>query len=275
VFDIDLAVVERTQEVARALGGRIRAYHSDLSDEIPGLDIRTDIVVCDPFPSGDGSFEAMFWRVATALLHNEGILVTTVGPSHKPEIYARGALRMLDRAGFTLLDLRADLGRYELFEFELVDLERQLLQRLQVNSTVAHTKSLLAARYDGTGMSSAPPLDFAQWTRAAYSHYLTGQAGAVEQIQLARQRGVAGLDTPPALVDGLRPELLLPAMLRSSASNDPHRWRSQLGLPITELELVELDSLATAPRRTLSDDSGWLALMVRAIESWERWRLDE
>lgn len=275
VFDIDLAVVERAQDVARALGGQIRAYHSDLSNEIPELDDRTDIVVCDPFPSGDGSFEAMFWRVAAALLNSEGILVTTVAPSHKPEIYARGALRMLDLAGFTLLDLHANFGRYELFEFELVDLERHLLRRLRLNSTIAHTKSLLAARYDGAGALSAPPLDFAQWTRAAYSHYLTGQAGSFEQIQLARQRGLADLDTPSAPVDTLRPELLLPATLRSDASNDPHLWRSQLGLPITELELVELASLATTPRRTLSDDSGWLALMARAVESWERWRLDE
>jgi len=275
VFDIDLAVVERTQEVAGALGGSVQAYHSDISGETPAVDVRTDIVVCDPFPSGDGSFEGMFWRSTAALLNSEGLLVTTVAPSHKPESYARGALRMLDRAGFTLLDLRADLGQYELFEFELVDLERRLLRQLRLTSTVAHTKSLLAARHDGFAESSVPALDFARWTSAAYSHYLTGQAGAVEQIELTRQRGVAGLDPPPVLADALRPGLLLPATLRSSAADDPRSWCGQFGLPITEAELVELKSLTTAPRRTLSDECGWLTLMVRAIESWERWRLDE
>ena len=141
------------------LGGQVTTLQIDLSDS-QSLDSvpKVDMVVCDPYPSADGSFESMFWSRARKILGQRSILITTLSPSHKPTDFSRPALRTLHDLGFTLLDLRADYGLYESFGFEFTEVERQMLAKYKLESTISHSKSLMAAEM--TQRSYIEPIDF-------------------------------------------------------------------------------------------------------------------
>jgi hypothetical protein len=260
VVDIDRAVIDCVRRVAADLGAELSARQADLSADPSTADPSTadpstgsptgltaDLVVCDPFPSGDGSFESLFWVEGVKMLRPGGLLVSTVAPSHKPERYARGALSRLESLDLQLIDLKADFGRYEVFDFELVAVERAFLAELGLVATISHTKSMLTARYLGNAtLDAGPPVDFARWSAAASAHYLTAQAGRRRQLDLTRRRGPSPpAGEPPA---GPTPSEPTPA---------------EPGAPTERAGLTDL-----------TDAAGWLDLARRAIESWERWRLD-
>lgn len=237
VFDIDQAVLDCAERAARELGSQLSARQVDLSVGA-ATDVGTAaVVICDPFPSADGSFERMFWETAAAYLRPKGILISTLAPSHKPEQYAQGALSVLSELGFQLMDLRADFGRYEVFEFEFVPVELELLRELGLQSTISHTKSLFAARRVGDAhRAESRQLNFAGWSAAAQAHYLTVQAGTERQRLIAEQRGPRG----------------------AGGGSD-------------EARESDAESSIGSPGPT----PDWFDLALRAIESWERHRFDE
>jgi predicted methyltransferase len=263
VADIDAQVLAQAERVAAELGGELATVHADLSGaalELPPA----DIVVCDPYPSGDGSFEAFFWLQANACLRSGGLLITTIAPSHKPEIFSRGALGQLDRLSFQILDLKANFGRYEVFGFEFTPAERAIMHDLGGACTISHTKSLVTARAPEGGVSGskveAADIDFVRWSSATLSHYLTLQAGVAEQVDIANSRGLSRLaaEERPGTPEGMVLSDLRPALAGRIAPYLPES-RGSLAVLLAEG----------------SADSSEFGLALRAIESWERWRLEE
>jgi predicted methyltransferase len=291
VIDIDRGVLNTVQETARALDARVHTHHADLSQAV--LEHRADchLVVSDPWPSGDGSFEGVFWSHVAGILRPGGISISTVSPSHKPLGYEAGALKQLRVLGLCLLDLQADFGRYESFDFEFTPYETNILNRYGLKSNIHHTKSIVAARkISANGFSSeasAPALDFNRWSAAAMGHYLTIQAGVDDQRQLAAERGVSAPPAPDSeeAQRGLRIELILPPELRDrtaqiatlSRERQIDAWGALLaeaGVNPTGDELTELVGLSQSGEIKQDGPLARLGLAIRAIESWERWRLD-
>jgi hypothetical protein len=296
VYDIDAAVLETAERVSGGLGAKLQTHQADLSKAVLEHAEQADVVVSDPFPTGDGSFEAMFWSQVARILKPRGISITTIAPSHKPIGFDRAALVRQQELGLALIDLQADLGRYETFPFELSEYERQVLQRLGLKSTVSMTKSLMAAvkvapPIVGNG-KVGPDFDFAAWSSATADHYLTHQAGKAEQQDLAANRGAASTaetsgDRSEKKKSGMRADLVLPdsaratlhQMLSSAGSDDQIRqsWRgafSEASIPILDEELHELIRLSKSAEVSQAGALAELGLMVRAIESWERKRMD-
>lgn len=296
VYDIDAAVLETAQRVSGGLGAKLQTHHADLSKAVLDHADQADVVVSDPFPTGDGSFEAMFWSQVARILKPRGISISTIAPSHKPIGFDRLAFIRQQELGLALIDLQADFGRYETFPFELSEYERQMLQRLGLKSTVSMTKSLMAAvkvasPTVGNG-KSGPDFNFAAWSAATADHYLTHQAGIREQQDLAANRGAASRenangDKAEQHKNGMRADLVLPdsarttlqRMLSSARSDDQIRqsWRSafsEASIPILEEELGELIRLSQSAEMSQAGPLAELGLMVRAIESWERKRMD-
>ncbi|HYH05732.1 MAG TPA: bis-aminopropyl spermidine synthase family protein [Thermoanaerobaculia bacterium] len=285
-IDIDSEVLSKAHQVASELGATVETRHADLSDFNEADGASYDIAVADPFPSGDGSFEALFWQRAAELLRRSGLLISTTSPSHKPIEYSRGALARLSDIGFALVDMRADFGRYEVFSFEFADYERQVLHRLGLRSTIAHTKSLFTATLTGAAAGdTAAHFDFGRWTEAAASHYLTRQAGLDGQIVLAERRGVAsdmtvsvserrnGLDISCALPPELA-KRVSKATVVDTVRNLLRDGLTAAGIPVMVTEIEELASLWSGASVT-SRDAPRLTLAVRALESWKRWRMDD
>jgi hypothetical protein len=284
VVDIDRMVLAAVTDLSSKLGGEVSIEHADLTrnDSTPaGI---WDVVVTDPFPSGDGSFEGPFWQRAVGKLKKDGLLVTTVGPSHKPREFAAGALHLLRQLGFETCDMRAASAIYEVFPFEFVPYEQQVLESLRLSSTVSHTKATICARRCFVPRSPTPVFDLSAWQSAAQNHYLTVQAGIDDQRALAAARGPSRTFTPARAGTslGLRIDLLASTQqpdardhgascvgrLLDSLQNDgaPRPSREEAG----ELERLERSS-------DISEDGplAQLGLAIRAIESWTRWRLDD
>jgi hypothetical protein len=240
-IDIDRAVVDGVKQVAAVLRAELTTLHEDVSANGTLSECNATVVICDPFPSADGSFERMFWLRAASCLCLNGILITTVAPSHKPEEYASGALSALRELGFQLLDLRPNFGQYEVFDFEFVAAERMLMRDLGLRAGVSHTKSLLAARLVGRPSAAhSQQLDFRRWTEATKRHYLTQQAGLAEQQHIIQERGTGGDWTRREIVSSAKGAA---SVLGSCPSAD---W----------------------------EQADWLDLAQRAVESWRRHRLD-
>jgi hypothetical protein len=242
--DIDQAIIEGVNRVAAALHAELTTLHQDVSagGGAPS-DCEATAVICDPFPSADGSFERMFWLRAADCLCPNGILITTVAPSHKPEGYSDGALSLLRQLGFQLIDLRANFGQYEVFDFEFAVAERNLMRDLGLQSGVSHTKGLLAARFLGRSPAApVPQFDFSSWTEAAKSHYLTKQAGVAEQQRIIHERGTG----------------------RRLSGNDRQIVNDTRGSVTAVVDGAS----------GYQEEPDWLNLAQRAVESWERCRLD-
>ena len=263
VVDIDTEVLARARRVAHELEAEILTVHADISAGALNLPVM-DIVVCDPYPSGDGSFEAFFWRQAISCLRPGGLLITTVAPSHKPERYAWGALTQLEKLSLHLIDLKADFGCYEVFDFELSDIERSILGDIGGICEISHTKSLLTARLGfesttrpATGESD---IDFERWTSAALSHYLTQQAGVARQANIAELRGPSAVSAEGAPGDfsGATSWMVTADLVERITPYLPAGRQSELA----------------SFRGAQAIDSNEFSLVLRAIESWERWRLD-
>jgi hypothetical protein len=296
VYDIDAAVLETAERVSGGLGAKLQTHHADLSKAVLDHAEQADVVVSDPFPTGDGSFEAMFWSQVARILKPRGISITTIAPSHKPVGFDRSAFIRQEELGLALIDLQADFGRYETFPFEFSEFERQILQRLGLKSTVSMTKSLMAAvkvasPAIGSG-KSGPDFDFAAWSSATADHYLTHQAGIRDQQDLTARRGAASTedtrrDKPEKRTNGMRADLVLPdsarttlhRMLSGARSDDQiqQSWRSafsEASIPVLDEELSELIRLSKSAEVSQAGTLAELGLMVRAIESWERKRMD-
>ncbi len=274
VIDIDRAVVDGAIRVAMDLGGQLTALHADLSAGSESREEAATIVVCDPFPSADGSFEEMFWRKASNILQRGGLLITTAAPSHKPEQYAHGALSLLPELGFQLIDLRANFGRYELFGFELAAVELDLLRELDITCTVSHTKSLLAARYLGTAHeSNFTNIDFAKWSAATQSHYLTTQAGIQQQLDIVKQRGPANHTNAIDAVQETNQSIRARSITGRSSTSSISAAGDPFGDAFSEAERNSLRNFMDASTG-IDANSGWLDLALRAIESWNRLRFD-
>lgn len=287
VVDIDREVLERATVIAEDLGATVRGRHEDISCLMPGLAGEFDIAVADPFPTVDGSFEFVFWSYAKALLKRGGWLISTTAPSHKPLEYSKGALAMLASLGFTLQDLRANFGRYEVFDFEFTDFEKEVLSRLDLKSSVAHTKSLFAATNTGEheAQLKQPEFDFHHWTNAALGHYLTSQAGVGNQQTLAHDRGLStsistsgeGYGSCIRLA-GIFPKPLSDAI---DAAKDTHSLKQVLATQLDSLLNIsstddEREELARLTTNGLQDAvNPKVALAIRAIDSWGRRRLDD
>ena len=222
VIDIDRTVLNQAHSIAQQLGGSLSVHHIDLSQADSGWSNRFDIVVCDPFPSGDGSFESMFWGHAARMLRPEGMLVTTIAPSHKPTPYSAGALKMLHLLGFCPIDIQADHGKYEVFDFELTDFEKNILSELGLESNISHTKSLVTAELTHTTASTPgqAKFNFREWNLATAEHYLTLQAGLADQLKIANERGLFSTDILNLSHKGrgLRIEAVFPRNARSKMS---------------------------------------------------------
>jgi hypothetical protein len=269
VFDIDQAVLDRAERAARELGAELSASQVDLSAATTADVGEAAVVICDPFPSADGSFERMFWEKAAAYLRPEGILISTLAPSHKSEQYAQGALSVLPELGFQLMDLQADFGRYEVFEFEFVPAELELLRELGLQSTISHTKSLFAARrVEEARPAESRQLNFPGWSAAAQTHYLTVQAGTEQQLLIAQQRGPrrAANGSDGAKESDADNSIGSPQPAEIFAAD-------QSGGSMNEADRTMLQVAADTKDPDSSPD--WLDLALRAIQSWERHRFDE
>jgi len=284
VVDIDNGVLEAAQRTAEGLGTRVLIHHGDLSQIVLDLESSCDVAVSDPFPSGDGSFEGVFWSHVARILRPGGVSVTTLSPSHKPLSFAAGALQSQQSLGLCLMDLRADFGRYEAFEFEYTPFEQSMLKSHGLVSTIAFTKSLMAARklLPQKDSASKTQFDFSTWSAATLGHYLTQQAGVEKQRSIAQERGFGlpdGSAVPPK--QGLKVELLLPPALRqdvSRAGNTLQTWTSvlgSLGASPSEMEVREIVRLSVSADVQPEGPLAQLGLAIRALESWERWRLDQ
>jgi len=282
VLDIDRGVLVHVDNAARAIGATLTTINADVSHARNELRRGAEMVICDPCPTSDGSFEAMFWSEASALLQPRGLLVTTFAPSHKPLAFSFGALSQLSRTGFSLRDSRPDFGKYEVFPFEFLPAERTLLQRFHWTSQISQTKSLCAAEKTSDS-ATATPFDFQQWMNEIGGHYLTTQAGIMDQHALLAQRGAGPIASPlpRPLCRGLRVDAILPVPRRlhrqSSAialSVDPAMHTlselSRLGVHPKPEEVAEIHRLSKSSAIVPSGPLAWLGLAVRAIESWER-----
>jgi hypothetical protein len=286
VIDIDSEVLRSAREVAGTLGANLSTRHADLSQFEPAEYGTFDLAIADPFPSGDGSFERLFWYRAGELLHSDGVLISTLAPSHKPVEYSGGGLAVLAALGFTLFDLQENFGRYETFSFEFTAYEHAIIERLGLSSTIAHTKSLFAAkRGQAEPDGHLESFDFARWTQAAAKHYLTQQAGAENQALLARERGPnhdGALDISP-VAHGLDVGCGLPDSVarRVRAATGVREVKELLNNGLREAgvaaKATEVDEVAALWVDNSLDREGGsaLGLALRALESWERWRLDD
>jgi hypothetical protein len=187
-----------------------------------------------------------------------------------------------------VIDLQADFGVYESFDFEFTPFEKGILARNHLRSTVAQTKSILTAckvaELNGA-CSTAASLDFDKWTAAATDHYLTIQAGVEEQVRLAAERGLQPAQFNNGPSRGLRTELIVPSNLRekvprNSALNTEEKlaaWQtvlSEMDVVASPGELNELINLSATGQIPPDGPLAPLGLAIRAIESWERKRLD-
>ncbi|MGH8545677.1 MAG: bis-aminopropyl spermidine synthase family protein [Gammaproteobacteria bacterium] len=288
VVDIDGAVLDRVAEVATGLDTTVTCLHGSV-ESLPA-DVRGpyDVVITDPFPSGDGSFEREFWWSATTVLRPGGSLVTTVAPSHKPLAFSRGALRAMDALGFVLRAMLDGHELYEVFEFELTDLERQIIRAHSISTTISHTKTLAIANYcPGANVQQRTPFDYAAWQTQLEHHYLTIQAGLDEQRALSRARlpEIPPYQAPTDAGPGMGPELLWPSGEREAlraeigplTGETMQSWRTAIA-DRTMVELTDNDMYAI---RTYTQTSRFdldnpevvrVALALRSIESWDRWR---
>ena len=288
VIDIDSAVLQTAEKTARALGATVNVQHSDLSHTSAKDAAKSDIVISDPWPSADGSFESVFWNYAARALRVGGVSITTVAPSHKPIGYDGSAAQQQRALGLFVIDLQADFGVYESFDFEFTAFEKAILSRNGLRSTVSQTKSISTSQKVVDAeieRATTTSLDFDKWTVAATNHYLTIQAGVDEQVRLAAERGLQPILANSLATHGLRTELIVPADLRhriprnSDVSREEklNAWRSVLEKIKVEAspdELNELINLAAIGKIQPDGPLSKLGLAIRAIESWERQRLD-
>mgnify|MGYP000880151160 CR=1 FL=1 len=285
VLDIDSGVLSEAERIAKALGARITTQHVDLSEGQESNWGTADVVVCDPCPTADGAFEAMFWQSATRFLKPAGTLITTLAPSHKPREFSAGALAQLQRLGFCIYDLQAEYGKYEIFGFEFLPVEYNVLQKFNWVSHVSQTKSICAAKYV-CDTSYKPSFDFNKWVKFTNGHYLTVQAGVDAQQDLVAVRHPRPVQktVEESLPSGLRIEALIPVAQRRlpAISRQSPEWITsvlskleQMGADIENEEVAEIERLARCADIKSCGPLAWLGLTVRAIESWERGSYDD
>lgn len=300
VFDIDAAVLEKATDTASALGASLQTDHADLSKAVLTLKGRADVTVSDPFPSGDGSFEMMFWGQVAHILKIGGISISTIGASHKPVGFDAAALRVQQSLGLALLDLRDSFGRYETFPFEFSTWEENYMKSRQLLSRVSQTKSLMTSQKltEAVAHEASAPFDFDEWSAATESHYLTIQAGTDAQKTLASERGTAavaraefdherhekdqGFDTM-ALFHLLSPDQTVWSqesgveLLSHSQAKTPTALVKELirqfALPVSDAEVTELERLSASATVSTDYSLAEIGLAVRALESWERMKL--
>jgi predicted methyltransferase len=288
VIDIDSAVLQAAQKTALELGAAVNVEHSDLSRASLEDASKSDIVVSDPFPSADGSFESVFWNYAAYILRVGGVSITTVAPSHKPIGFDGSAVQQQRALGLCVIDLQADFGVYESFDFEFTAFEKAIFSRNGLRSTVGQTKSISTAQKvedREVEWDTIASLDFDKWTVAATNHYLTIQAGVNEQVRLAAERGLQPTLIKNLPTHGLRTELIVPSTLRQriprnsdvSREEKVSAWSSvleEMKVAASSEELNELINLAAIGKIQSDGPLSSLGLAIRAIESWERKRLD-
>jgi hypothetical protein len=294
VIDIDVEVLNKADSVAGQLGAKIQVHHNDLASAIADSTLISDIAVGDPFPSGDGSFEGVFWDFAAHILQQPGVLITTVAPSHKPLDYSFGALQKLYDLGFCIKDLQENFGEYEVFNFEFLTYEQQILNAWGLEGNISHTKSLLAAQYNPKANIAIQPkshsFDYQRWMWSAATHYLTVQANQSDQIRIAGLRGVDSISRQESDSikggEGLNVSVIVPRSLREnleghySSTRDyvidcTHVLVENFHIEPTSAELAELIRISKSANLATSGPLARLGLSIRAIESWERWRFDD
>jgi hypothetical protein len=286
-IDIDADVLQRIDSVAKQLGSTVDTIHADLATwrligEPP------DIVVCDPFPTKDGSFERIFWVPAASILRAGGMLVSTSLPSHKPTNYSADIAGLLRRLDFSIVDQRMSGGTYEVYDFDLLPQERAILQRLKLHCTVHHTKALFAAE---KLTDRAPPSDLRveedvmkQWMRRFSGHYLTVAAGKDVQAQLSIRRSpqssgkVEGTAAGTHAPSGMDVSLLLPSQFEARTAGiqcaldiealfEMLELKTRLRVEANERALLLQLHMGTFDPESLDEP---LALVVRSLDSWTR-----
>jgi branched-chain polyamine synthase A-like protein len=200
VCDIDPIVLEESEAAAQTLNASLTTISVDFQDPQPAAELEAELAIADPFPSGDGAFEGFFWEVATRALVEDGRLISTISPSHKPRDYRQGALRALEDLEFELLETRADQSRYEVFDFELARLELRFLDHLGQTPGLSHTKDVfLAARRHGKPPGEPPPFTYSHWQEATEGHYLNSFARRAGGGARCGIREIADDDREPTL----------------------------------------------------------------------------
>jgi hypothetical protein len=275
VVDIDISVLKEAENIAEKLNANIYTIHADLCQ----TDIKSignaDVVVCDPFPSKDGSFEGFFWAKCSDILVENGILITTISPSHKPRTYSYGAQVELLNQGYIIEQLNDSFGKYEVFPFEFTDTEVLFIELNKLKSTVSHTKSILSARYyPNLRNKTVPNFDFKSWVESTESNYLLKQAGLEKQRELSALRGISNSEeTFPEPNIGFDISYLIPHLMREKhlevvdtikAIND---YVNSLGLTVLPGEIEELYRLNKSNTFEPCEEN-IIALIVRALESW-------
>lgn len=287
VFDIDDAVLKRAAIISDKLNSRVGCHHVDLSLDNSAWRNAFDIVICDPFPSVDGSFEGMFWAHAKAMLQTGGVLISTIAPSHKPLEFSVGALNKLLQLGFCIRDLRSDYGKYEIFDFEFTSFEKKIITEYHINPHISHTKSLFSARLiakTNFAMNNKSGFDFKEWTAGIANHYLTLQAGIDKQLEIASSRGLYRINKSSIESQKyrFRVETLIPHQLRPKVSEDriflADYWEGFFEKAIhvrpTTKELREIINLLRKGDLSMESELPELGLAIRILESWERGRFD-
>lgn len=196
VCDIDPMVLTEAEATADALSAQLTTCAIDLSSPGAAGELAADMVVADPFPSGDGSFERFFWQAAREALSAGGLLISTSAPSHKPRRYAKAAWDVLTELGFRRLGVVDDHCRYEVFSFELAKLERDFLAQLEQKPTIFHTKDTFVAERLPADLPADPPqFAYADWQAATAEHYLVDfarRAGGGARFDKCRATPLSG-----------------------------------------------------------------------------------
>jgi len=197
VLDIDERLLNFTAEVSRTLDLDIEVQRYDCADPVPSTQARSyDLVICDPYPTYDGSFESFFWSRAHTLLDPKGdsTVYSFVGPSHKPPAFTRTALKTIHQAGATVLEMRPGFNAYVVIDGELTATEDRASSGLNWAPKLSHTKDLVRFAWPGldggAAMERVPTAErnrgnIAAWIDEIGSHPLVRTLGSESQRQIA------------------------------------------------------------------------------------------
>lgn len=274
VVEVDGTVLADVDRVGVALGQcEIVAVHSDVEDY--RSESHAHVVVADPFPTYDGSFEAVFWSRARNLLTPGGVLVSTMDPSHKPPGYSAHAAMKLSRLGFDLVEWHPASARYESFDFDLTAWEASLLDGFAASSSLSHTKATFVARAGRPpAQSAASNGRLGAWGATWSTGYLAAQS-ALDSVGIIETRAPSARCAANSPVSTRQPEGFAVAQLVTMDSgqrtvNAAIEAFAARGASLTPEDRVMLRGLERDQGFAFGDATATLPSLVRVIHSWAR-----
>ena len=226
-----------------------------------------EVVVADPFPTYDGSFETSFWAAARRALTWGGALVSTSDPSHKPLGYSAAAATALCRLGFDVVSRQPSSAHYETFEFDLTAWERALLEIFGSVSRISHTKTTFLAR--ASRPSVLRPIADAhrlrQWSETWGSGYLATQSPS-DEFEVLLSRGPHGTSADfgrQVRRAGFAVAQLLTMDAHRTAVDDAVDFCAACGAPLSHLDIEVLRGLDQDQGYGLADPGAVLPSVIR------------